>query len=347
MTSFAGALRPPLLNFLLWALLLPSGAPAVWNPAQPVERGLGPLLIRSESPAQALRLTPLARAPVLPAAGEVEFTSMVNLASIWAKDPGERYFFDFHLADIRVGAMFGLPRGFAFEASLNERRTLNAHLDQMTLTTHELFGIGQNGRDSVPKNDFRISIPDYGVEFDEPFGSFTRSVELSLARKWLHETARWPALTMRMLFRIETLDDAPAGHGIDKGLQATLGKRYGSHLFYGNYAYTDFGSTEFYGIPLESKQFTGMLSYEFREHDNRSWIVQYLYGEGVVSGCGELSEPSHELHLGVKWRSGSGGIWQFALVENFINFNNSPDYGLAFAYTRPFSTEGTRAAFGI
>ena len=65
---------------------------------------------------------------------------------------------------------------------------------------------------------------------------------------------------------------------------------------------------------------------------DQAFILQYLFNEGVVVDLGELSEYNYEIHIGYKWKTESF-LWETGLVENIVNFENSPDVAFTFGIT--------------
>ena len=43
---------------------------------------------------------------------------------------------------------------------------------------------------------------------------------------------------------------------------------------------------------------------------------------------GSFSTNSHEITLGWKWEFVNNVVLEFGLIENLINFENSPDFGI-------------------
>ena len=317
------------LSGIVMAAALLSGA--VYAQDEPVAYfELGPLMVRSQSPAQALRLVPMPSYPRRLKPGYNEIQASYTVSSIWARESG-LYFLDFQMADTRIGLLHGLHNGWSVEWAINQRQTLNAHLDGITLAFHNAFGIDQNGRDKVPKNDIRIQIPPYGIDLDRSdAGVFTRGVELTANKLLYRGTRSLPAFSTSFTMRYETHDGATSNRGeIDTSAQFAVSKKFGADHAYANFTYTHFGSDHFMTVPLRSNQFSGMLAYELSTAPNRAFLVQYLYSQGVVPELGELSKPSHEIHLGYKWRF-ERSVAQLGLIENIINLNNSPDFGLTF-----------------
>jgi len=293
--------------------------------------GLGPLSFRSQGPGQVLRLTPIPRAPEVLGPGEREFRAVTAVSSVYAR---ERLFhIDMHLADTRVALAAGLGSCWDLELGLDERAIVNAHLDDISLGFHGLFGFDNAGHDEAERNTTDVDFPAYDVHLGEgDRGPFSRSLEVTLTRLLGARTPHAPAIAASLTVREELLEESA---GTDLGLGLSLGQALGRNLLYLDFSYIWFGSKRYLGIPLEAQQFAAMTAFEWRRGEDFSWLAQYLYTEGVMKNLGDLDEPAHEIHLGAKWR------WRVitaeaALIENIITYNNSPDFGLAFGIKAPF-----------
>ena len=294
---------------------------------------LGPLTIRSLSPAQALRLAPIPRSPYGLPKGQTELQLNVAAASIFIEEPGV-FFMDYHFTDTRLAINHGFANGWSAELSFNDRRIVNAHLDKITEEFHDLFGIDQNGRTEVEKDDTRILIPEHGVDLGKNAkGEFSQTFGLSVQKVLIDKSVRWPAVAVNFNMSYETLGEGMIEQGsVDYGVQFSVAQKRKASYLYGNISYTYFGSDESLGVPLTDKQFSGMLGYEIITAPNQAFIVQYLFSDGVVEDLGALEDVSHEIHLGYKWRTQSL-LWETGLVENIVNFDNSPDVAFTFGVT--------------
>ena len=292
---------------------------------------LGPLSIRSQSPAQSLRLTPISRGTEIAHPGEKELRVMSNVSSIWARPNDNLYFLDYNARDIRLSIGFGFYKKWSIEFGINDLRIIHSGLDQMTLTFHDIFSFDQDGREEAPKNDTRISLPTYGIDLTRSdIKALTRSFDVTLSRSIIDKQPIFPDITVSGILRYELLDDGPIEEGsVDTGIIMSMAKQFDHKYLYFNLGYTHFGSSRFLVVPLEKDQFNGMLAYEWNVRPNQALLLQYLYTEGVVKNLGELSEASHEISLGYKWRL-NDFLWELSLTENIINFDNSPDIGITF-----------------
>jgi len=294
---------------------------------------LGPLTIRSLSPAQSLRFSPIPRSPYGLPDGQTELQFNIAAASVFSEQKG-LFMLDFHFTDTRFAINQGFANDWSAELSFNERRIINARLDQLTLEFHDLFGIDQNGRTEVERDDTTIQISEYGIDIGkESRGKYSQTMALSVQKVLADKSVGWPAIAVNFNMSYENLENGMIEHGaFDYGVQFSIAQKKSNGYAYGNISYTEFGSNNVLGMPLTDHQFSGMMGYEFNVKTDQSFILQYLFSEGVVIDMGELSEYSHEIHIGYKWRTDSL-LWEAGLVENIVNFENSPDVAFTFGLT--------------
>jgi hypothetical protein len=207
---------------------------------------------------------------------------------------------------------------------------------------HDLFGIDQNGRDLVPRNQFSFDLDPPGgpsvslTSADR--GTFTRSVQASLQHNVSCGTAHAPAFSYSVTSRVETLDsgDLSGGSDVDFGASVALSRRVKQFYFYGTLGYAWFGRNNFRGIPLEDTQYTILAAAEWRFRADQSFLLQYLLTEGLAPDFGPFADPSHEITIGWKWEVVSKTVIEVGLIENLVTFDNSPDFGIHAGVVRRF-----------
>ncbi|HEX6177459.1 MAG TPA: DUF3187 family protein, partial [Thermoanaerobaculia bacterium] len=64
-----------------------------------------------------------------------------------------------------------------------------------------------------------------------------------------------------------------------------------------------------------------------------SVIVQYLFNEGIAA-TGSLGRHAHEVTIGGRMRIANRTSIDFGLIENVLNYDNGPDFGIHFAIVR-------------
>jgi hypothetical protein len=102
----------------------------------------------------------------------------------------------------------------------------------------------------------------------------------------------------------------------------------GDFYLYGSLGFGYFGSEHQAGIRYRPTQLSALGAAEWRFDTSLSLILQYLVTQGVVDSLGPFSTNSHEITLGWKGELTDRVVFEFGLIENLINFSNSPDFGL-------------------
>ena len=121
------------------------------------------------------------------------------------------------------------------------------------------------------------------------------------------------------------------------GLSVASSRRFSDDWYvYGALAYAWHGTDESRGLPLETRQASGLFAVEWRYAARASWVIQYLVSEGVAAQRDPFDDPTHEVNLGWKRELDGGSVIEIGLVENIIEADNSPDFGLHFGFLKRF-----------
>jgi len=309
--------------------------------------GYGPLKLYSQSPFQSLRLVIRPRTPSTLAKGRYELSANSTWVNVWGVekdvgDPTNRFFLDVEMLQTTIALAYGISDTLEIEGEIQNRSRFGGKMDSFTQGVHDLFGIDQNGRDEVPKNDFVVNLNPPGgpsVELgDDDRGNYSRTLQFSVQHNVTCGTARLPALSYSVSVRLETLDvgDLSGGSDLDFGASVSLARRLGRFYLYGILGHAWFGRNNFRGIELEDTQFSALLAAEWRFRAMQSLLVQYLRTDGVIDGFGAFGETSNEVTLGYKWELRQKGILEFGLIENVGSFDNSPDFGFHLGFSQRF-----------
>jgi len=294
--------------------------------------GYGPLNIPSQSPLQALRLGLTPAAPSTLGKGQKELNARATWVNVWANE--EDFFFDYEMLQTQVGLDYGLTETFQIGLGFETRSRFGGAMDSFIQEFHDLFGIDQNGRDLQPRGDFQFDIDPAagqpGVSLtSSDRGLYSSSVQFKLQHNITCGTQTLPAFAYTLVAQYEIdSDDLQGGDSWDLALFLSASRRFGDFYLYGGLGYTRFGREQFRGIELEDDQLSGTLALEWQAFARASIIAQYLYSQGLAVDLGDLSDASHEVNVGFKWECSPGVVLEFALIENFITTNNSPDFGL-------------------
>jgi thiol-disulfide isomerase/thioredoxin len=302
--------------------------------------GYGPLDLPSQSPLQLLRLGLSPRAPSTLAGGDKELHLRATWVNIWANETD--YFFDYETLQTDLAFSYGLSDTFQLDIGFQTQSRFGGAMDSLIQEFHDLFGIDQNGRDQVPRDEFNFGIDPSasqpGVTLTgSDRGLYATSTSLTLQHNVTCGTESLPAFAYALTMRYELKsEDLQGGSPVDLGASIATSKRYSDFYIYGTLGYTFFGREQFRGIELRDTQWSFLAAVEWRAFSAESLMVQYLVTEGLANDLGDLSDPSHEITLGAKWEVITGTVIEVGLIENIITFGNSPDFGLHLGVTTRF-----------
>jgi Protein of unknown function (DUF3187) len=331
---------PLLLSVLLISLALP---PNIFSDETGFDYNYGPgtLQLRSQSPAQSLRLT---MANIVPGAikpAELDFHAGTTWTNVWV-DSSE-VALDYEMLDTHIAVSYGINKRLVLAMAFDQRNYFGGAMDNFIQEFHDLFGIDQNGRDKVDRNLSRIiRYDDQGnIIFQTDDLSNMENNGISFVAQYIlsHGTRSWPAIGISGMLRygLNTPPSEDNHEPLDWNIGIGLSKRLtNSWYMYSNLCYTNFGQTELFDLQFEGDAISFMLALAWKWKPNFSILLQYVFSEGVVKDFGSISDPSHEMNLGFKWQLSSGSLIEFALIENVITFDNSPDFGLHLAFSHPF-----------
>ncbi|MEX1310029.1 MAG: DUF3187 family protein [Candidatus Sulfomarinibacteraceae bacterium] len=314
--------------------------------------GYGPLGIRSQSPFQSLRLGILPRTPSTLGRGQHQARLGATWANTWSNDAGTfdpgngdlgLYLLDFESLDLSLSYAYGISDTLQIEAELEQRWHFGGVLDGFIEGFHDLFGLGQAGRTEFPRDqtnvfiDLREGHPPVELPGDAASGVISRSLLVTLQHNLTCGTAVWPALSWAVTVRTSLGNPGDLdGGSLDIALSAAASRRFGDFYAYLTVGYAWYGSDAVYGLELESTQATVLAALEWRFRPRMSLVLQYLGTQGVAKDLSVFSDPSNEVVLGWKWEARDAGVLEVGLLENIIEFGNSPDFGVHAAWTQRF-----------
>jgi hypothetical protein len=199
---------------------------------------------------------------------------------------------------------------------------------------HDAFGIAVGARNQFSRNENRIEIqpPDGGPRLvvDE---TNPQPYEQGLLATFQHILTygddAFPAVSWSLTLRrhLDEGDIEPQGP-VDIGASVGFAKRAGPFHLYAGGTFAWFGRESYFGLKLRTTQWSALAALELNVISDFSVIGQLLVTSGGIDGLKHLSDPCYEVTAGFKWEFLKGMILDFAIVENVINFENSPDFGI-------------------
>ncbi len=310
----AGAQQP-----LTW-----SGSPAV---------GLGPLLLRAQSPLAILRLTPTPEPPVTLRRGQWQATLLTSWNNYFDVDPRGRYVIDAEALRFALGAAYAVSSRLEVQAELPVSYRGGGILDRFIQNFEGLLGVPNEQRKAAPRNRYLIEIHgNNGKTFvrtgaDAGWGieDATATARYQLARG----TETTPAVVASVLLKFPTGRQASlfSSGGYDAGVGLSAGQRIGRFNLYGSVVAMHYSATELAGVALYPNQISLFAGVEFRDSPKTSWLLQTLVTSPGAEHFGDFSKDTYEIAVGLKHLLSPSVLLEASLLENLFIFDNSPDVG--------------------
>lgn len=315
-----------LAGISLFAAALPVDAAELAN----TEIDYGPLKTYAQSPLQSNSLTPLVRSGFSYQPDTVELFASATIASVWAET--DDYRADYYQNALSVGGYWQLNDRWAMELGYTWRFAADNHLDNLTKAFHDIFGLGQNGRDTVEDHSFDISVPQYGVEIHD-FEGETMSNAFSFYTSYqLLENAHHGLSVGGTLYYNYVGSGPFKVSNFEQGIQANYSYRNGRHRVYTLLGMTYRHSDEVLsGIKYNKFALSGGVSYQYVLSPKHRLLTELHVYEGASDATSDLNEPSTEVLLGYRYHTKHGAI-EVSMVENMFNMDNSTDIAFSLGY---------------
>ncbi|MCW8328811.1 DUF3187 family protein [Photobacterium sp. SDRW27] len=294
----------------------------------------GPLKTYAQSPIQSNSLTPLMRNGFSYQPGTVELYTTGTIASVWAKT--DEYSADYYQNALSIGGLWQINNKWVVELDYTWRFAANNHLDNLTNSFHDLFGIGANGRDEVDDHSFDISVPQYGVEIHDFSGETLSSAVTFYTSYQLFENAHHGLSLGGSLY----YNYVPSGpfktNNFEQSIQLNYSYRNKKNTFYSLFGLSYRHNDEVLGnVPYNTVAFAAGAGYQYQLREKHRLLAEYHIYEGATDAASDLSEPSHEILLGYRYHMKHSAI-EVSMIENVFNMDNSTDIAFTLGYRHRF-----------
>lgn len=267
--------------------------------------------------------------------------SLEDLRSIADSAGGELYFAD--AESYRTDLVLGRGVGHRMElyVVIPVISAVGGRLDGVIEGFHSAFGLSQEGRQAVPRDDFTVFLSsDQGeLYIGEPPGISLGDVSLG-AKVALRSTMDGWNLTLNGEAK------APTGHrerlagsgSVDLGTQLLalwMGRRYS---FHGAAGVRWLGPNDLIGTDRQTA-LSALVGLERQLGRRTSALVQLSVSQGVFRQLhlSELNDTAIQGTLGLKHLARRGNILFLGVTENIAYFGNTPDVAFHLGWMRRFS----------
>jgi hypothetical protein len=287
-----------------------------------------------------LRLGALPDAPAYLPRDHWELRETFEWSRMWAQSPD--YFLDFDSWSSSHSVAYGYSDRTQIEVGVVQTGWCRGKMDGFVRGFHDTFGLDQGGRDLAKKGEFAFEVrnPENGkrVVIDENNqAAVTEQLVFSIHTILTRGDEVLPAVAWSVTGKANLRDEGPIeGDGVDFATSVSVSKQLGDFYLYATLSFAWYGSETFYGIDLKPSTLSVVSAVEYVVTNGFSLILQHQWTEGPVEGLGSFSQPSYEISVGAKILFAENTMFEVSVVENLINFENSPDFGLHTGLTIQF-----------
>lgn len=333
-------LRHYFFSLIILMMLTGLNTTAVAATSDDTNFGLGKMEIRSQAIGQSLRLT----LPML-VPGDISKGWRTYLGTSWCNiwSNGEEYLLDYELLDTFIGIGYGIDNHWGLGLVIDDRTYFGGAMDGFIENFHDALQIDQDGRDKTDQNQSVVSR--YDPNTGEPTTAIpagdldNTGASLLLNYNLPSGDAIWPSINLYSLVRYilkapKVLDgDTKFDYGLGIGLSKQLSERWYAYGVLGYTIYASDDKTSAGQVEFEDQQKTGLFALAWYYQPDFAVMLQVLYTDAAIKTIEELDEASHEIHFGFKWRLDERYLIDFALIENIISWDNSPDFGVHLGFS--------------
>lgn len=308
--------------------------PVLEGPPSPFSRmanvGYGPLRLTSQAPFQGLRLSPPADPPSSLPRGRWEVRQHATWSRMWAQ--ADDYLLSYETLSTVQSVAYGVSDVLRLELGALETTRFGGSLDGFVRGFHDLVGIDQGGRDTLPRGAYAFELSGEGgrVVVDENRReAAVESLFLSLHQVLTRGSESLPAVSYSLTVQA-SVSDSPdlSGNPIETAASVSLAKEFGDFYGYLSFGLAWYGNERFHGIELRPFGATFQVALEWNFMKDASFVIQHLWSRGALDGYGVYSRPSNEIGLGLKIEMSAGAVFEIGITENLVYFDNSPDFGV-------------------
>ncbi|WP_117234933.1 DUF3187 family protein [Vibrio maerlii] len=313
-----------------YTLALTCIAPLFATTLHAEDHNYGPLRSYAQSPIQSISLAPVLRSAKALPIDYKEIYGSVTAASVWADT--DDYTLDYYHNQVELGGKWVFSEKWLMDINYRWSFAADNHLDGLTESFHDLFGIDQNGREEVGRDQFTQNMTDYGLKNENFDGeTLSNSVNIYLERK-VYEKDKHSLSFGGGLFYNHVASGPFEGNSFDQNVQINYTYSNEAHEIYSMLGLTHHSRDKLNDLlPMKSMTFSTAVGYRYQLFDNHQILAEYHLYDGYIDDSSDLSEASHEALIGYRYLMENSAIEIFA-TENMVNMDNSTDISFTIGY---------------
>jgi hypothetical protein len=254
---------------------------------------------------------------------------------------------DAYLVDGELG-LFDLTGHYRFSKHWGGYVTLpvlvfnDGVLDATIESFHSALGLDSADRDLSKRNEFfaLVRTPAGTVVLEDPPEDGFADPVFGARWSYFAEPRSWNLVVegaAKIAFRDAELFLSSGRN--DYGVQVSYQRFWTSNALYTSMSLVDFQGTDLAGVPDEANWIPTLVGgWEARIGRHTNLVLQLYASPSVVedSSLEQLSADKFQLSAGLQASTQDGWVWRFALTENLVNFDNTPDIGVTLSAAKVF-----------
>lgn len=260
------------------------------------------------------------RAPL----GDADFAALGALEE-------DAFYFDGSISVFNLSFHYGLSESLAAYAILPVHRYHGGSFDATIESFHRQAGFSDFGRDLVAQDRFQgfFKVGEHEIAFaDAPRGTGIADPVIGLRHRGLVLDGWDVVLELAAKLPVGASDPLFSSGHSDIGAQVSLQRQWANDGVYFSLSHVWFGGSDSFGNAARRHIPSFTAAWEHRVAPRTSAILQATVARSLFRGetDPELAANQYQLSAGIRHRSGAWH-YTFALTENVVNFNNTPDIG--------------------
>jgi hypothetical protein len=247
--------------------------------------------------------------------------------------PRDIYYFDGSITSLDLVARYVLNKHWTSYVDLPLLYYSGGFSDSAIEGFHNTFRYGTAGRELVAQDQYQVLIrsgDDSLALLDAPPGVQIGDPVLGLRYALEFAPKGFAILEGAVKVPVGDEDNYVSSGALDYGVQLSLQKQLGRHGVYASLSDVQIGEADRFPSGLKDQVTEAMVAYEFGFTPHTTAILQASWSRTVFKqGNIGLSPTEHLASLGVRHRRGNV-TYDFALTENFGNYDNTPDIAVTF-----------------
>ncbi|HEX6928594.1 MAG TPA: DUF3187 family protein [Gammaproteobacteria bacterium] len=244
---------------------------------------------------------------------------------------GDAFYFDGSISVLSLAFHYGVSDSLALYGILPVHRYHGGSFDATIESFHRKAGFSDFGRDLVAQDQFQGFFKVGGrqtVLNEAPRSAGIADPVIGVRRRGL-AWGDWDVV-LEFAAKLPVGADDPlfsSGHA-DVGAQVSVQRQWANDGLYFSFSYVHFGGSDSFGDAARRQIPSLTAAWETRIAPRTSVILQATLARSLFKGetDPELSANPYQLSAGIRHQSGAFH-YTFALTENVVNFNNTPDIG--------------------